>query len=502
MKSYQIALASSLLLIGLQGCFWDDAKAKVEEAKKSINSEIASAKRTADGLISDPALRDSAMNLLKSVMPEGVTVSSALEIADSLSSSGKLQQLTAALTATGAGTELKDLAQCLKAIPKQRNIPNPDCYGPTLEIKADLHPDYKPGDNMNFPQLPSGDLGIWTPTWQNPNGKTIACAAAKTNQLIGNASYYPDLAVGSMAMMVCVAAFHGDTLPGNGSKIDMTDKIKKLTDAAKLSTPWKGSFQKATIANENGSYRIELEGVLSDDTLKINALHSASTQAGNITIQSKRPKGEGNIGPAASPLHSVQVKYSQSGDTKNIQFASTGYGQGPNISESVNRWKNSLSSGNLNIDSMSFDADLNLMTAAISPTKAKIAYGWKAGAGDSHLRVFNAEVNGNTGTAWFGFSPQTNQGIDKIADLLSIKGMICNWAGPGNKHDPLPLVQRQELSKANNTWEASRSNIKYAPTNSCTVDNAGVFPTLGALPSHELLKLEGSNYSFSVPVLP
>jgi len=95
--------------------------------------------------------------------------------------------------------------------------------------------------------------------------------------------------------------------------------------------------------------------------------------------------------------------------------------------------------------------------------------------------VFNIGLNYDTpterrdGEAYFGYG-------DDIATITAtgtstIKGFICNWAGPGNSHTLKDYFQRQHITFNDGTgkWRpsgtpeaASSSNITFAPTNSCT----------------------------------
>ncbi len=94
---------------------------------------------------------------------------------------------------------------------------------------------------------------------------------------------------------------------------------------------------------------------------------------------------------------------------------------------------------------------------------------------DSNSRVFNIGLNYNStteardGEAYFGY------GDDIASSTGTIKGFICNWAGPSNSHTLRDYFQRQNISfnDATGKWRpsseaASSSNITYAPTNACT----------------------------------
>lgn len=500
---------SALVLVGLQSCIWDSAKKAVDDAKASINQQIADAKRSADGLIEDPALRDSALNKLRDLIPDSLAIASNLN-AGSESYSAKLATLQNALNiAKGTGTSSADLAMCLAAMPKiKTQINNPNCYGPSLNFDPSKHPDQNGINVQQQNQLPAFDLGLWTAT---ENGQ--ACAAAKMNQLTSNASYYADLAVGSMAMMVCAAAFQGDTIPGDGKVLNLSSRLNQIQGAqVKIDT--------ALISHEGDTYHIVLKGVLNNDSVRIESKHNPSSGAGVIAVLSKL--GQSNNGGLDFPYRATSVKYNQKSKQISYRLASAQYGNpagAQNANTAVQNWKNSIQASTLelNIDPSTWSNDLNLIQASFDGQNSKVAYGWQAGAGDGMLRVFNAQTQGNTGTAWFGFSPTCTNGnsmpgsqscstnpisVTQLDQLLKIDRMICNWAGPGNNHTGQKLVQKQTMQLSGTQWTPIESKIRYAPTNSCTVTDAQVFPTLGAVNPHELLSLDASNYDFSVPLLP
>ncbi len=123
--------------------------------------------------------------------------------------------------------------------------------------------------------------------------------------------------------------------------------------------------------------------------------------------------------------------------------------------------------------------NFEMLTANYNPKTlaGRYAFGWQAGVGDSHSRVFNVTVNTTTpldGEAWFGFGDALSRGGD-----ASIKGMICNWAGPGNNHDLRAYAQRQFIryNDASGVFEpvSGGSDITYAPTNACTYEGGGSF---------------------------
>ena len=60
-----------------------------------------------------------------------------------------------------------------------------------------------------------------------------------------------------------------------------------------------------------------------------------------------------------------------------------------------------------------------------------------------------------------------------------LKGMICNWAGPGNSHTANNYFQYQKivLSETATQWDistdANSNKISYAPTNNCSSTAGG-----------------------------
>ncbi|WP_369601229.1 hypothetical protein AAIA72_15680 [Hahella sp. SMD15-11] len=127
----------------------------------------------------------------------------------------------------------------------------------------------------------------------------------------------------------------------------------------------------------------------------------------------------------------------------------------------------------------------NIYVADFSPEtgEGKYLYAWQAGSGDSHTRLLmlNLSADQSTGalhgTAYFGFGDRV-----QTTTAPTFKGMICNWAGPGNDHSTLAdRVQRQVIRQnlTTNLFEldstvTDNSDITYAPTNSCTY-----YPALG-----------------------
>ena len=97
-------------------------------------------------------------------------------------------------------------------------------------------------------------------------------------------------------------------------------------------------------------------------------------------------------------------------------------------------------------------------------------YAWQAGTGDSHARALAATTTYDSGT-----DTRTVQGYFAFTDVLattdgSLLGMVCNWAGPGNRHTPAALFQSQTatLTGTAAAFVATASHLNYAPTTACS----------------------------------
>lgn len=491
----------------------DEAKEDIEEVKASINSKLSEAERTAEGLLEDPELRDSAMTLLKTVIPDSLAISSVLaEVDNGQGFDAKISRLDSVLSkASQESDPIKGVTGCLRALPaKMDTWGSPLCYGPSLVYNNEAHPDNNgqmqqnptnPPMTNNDPmqmqgnQLPGGDLGIW----EEKQGEKLACSAAKLNQLSHNTAIYSDLATGSMAMMVCVSAFAGDTLPGLGETLDVSKIISKIQTKAKFGD--KGmQITTATVTNTDKGYDIDLVGTFKERPFSIRTLHNASEKMGAISViagpatQEQTTNDQGPQNPQMSNWRATSLKYRRSEGKTNFRMISSAQ------SDSSTAVKSLSNQGEVSTKSTDFIGDLNIAQGSMSTKGGHMAFGWQAGSGDGFLRVFNASTDGELGHSWFGYSKNDNS--NDIRNLLKIDGMICNWAGPGNSHTPKLLAQKQVMERVDKRlWVPTTSNILYAPTNSCDVDNTDlkVFPTMtdGEI-KNNLLPLSDYSNSFNL----
>ncbi|PIU56404.1 MAG: hypothetical protein COS89_06070 [Deltaproteobacteria bacterium CG07_land_8_20_14_0_80_38_7] len=356
---------------------------------------------------------------------------------------------------------------------------NPECYGPTVDYTN--HPDSDGGSGGG--SMPIGDLGIWGSTQG-----TEPCAAAKLNQLMDSVGSKVDSAVKLFASMACTLNIDALDLPEVGRTIDLKSGFENILSANSISQI---SVTTATLVrSENDAeghavYDYAFTGVLTNNENPRNTefyLRHIPLDDNNATYKGKlsyviadgaeNPTGvaAGSVLYSKSSATSLVTRMQDatyqasegvpsplSEDTKEIDPTNT-YDEDP-----INGWNNGFYYVLFSIDPQ---------TGAGS-----YAYAWSAGSLDSHSRAFNATLSvaddgTKTGCAYYGFGPK----ISLNTDLGTIDGMICNWTGPNNIHEPVALVQRECMVSSDNSFIIDPSidlNITYAPTNSCNSSGGG-----------------------------
>ena len=419
--------------------------------------------------------------------------------------------------------ESGSISDCIAALPSLPDTSSPVCYGPTVDYTN--HPDYVEGDSESEfspsedGQLPVGDLGLWV---ESEPGTDTACSAAKLNDLVSKAAYNVDLAIGSMAMMVCAAAIEEEDLPETeGESIDLTDVLS--TDVSVI------SITAATITRENfddGSeaYTSHIEGTItsSGEGFVINLEHSPESETGLLQLERGSTQKRG-----------VSVVYTMDEDNISYKLISAQF-QG---SEATPGEVVYADDGQITLISKDDigptpitegnDGDVHVMIAEVDAESGHghIAYGWNAGGRDDHYRVLNVmtfysededseeqeedteetdeeseveteeeetDTESAEGHAYYGYAPSPSDAEPESLNLdlsETEAGMICNWAGPGNSHDTTESLQYQELVLEDDVWTAQVSNILYAPTTNCDLDAAD---SATFTPTDEIFDGEGS----------
>ena len=365
---------------------------------------------------------------------------------------------------------------------------NANCYGPTLKFTN------HPGGSSMQTDMPSGDLGIW----KELEGEQ-ACAAAELNSRMKGVSSRTLMGLMGLASMIAVANKSGLTLPTAGTSLD----LKPYMTALGLT---KVTFNTATLALDSTgkvwSYTLAISAKDMNDTahdVSLALTHTpGSSEAAYEGLFNYRVSGQfgGNncnsggpapmmVGTESTMNGTLYYKRSASGVVVNSREG--GYcGAGTIAPTAFDTGVDSTSTYKLLDPSIVYDAtnsplgwadNFSILAGKFDPStlQGDYVYAWQAGKGDSHSRTFqmHAAADAATGDAYFGFGKTvgTTDG--------SIDGMICNWAGPGNSHTPLPYAQHQPI-KFDATVKGfivgtAGSEITFAPTSSCIYENTGTF---------------------------
>ncbi|MES2205736.1 MAG: hypothetical protein V4525_02940 [Pseudomonadota bacterium] len=351
------------------------------------------------------------------------------------------------------------------------------CYGPTLNYIN--HPD---GSGANSGQLPAGDLGLWNETVSSSD--TTACIAAQLNRNIYAASQQVNMGVMVLAGLRAVSLASTGTPVSTGQVRDLTTKMNDLAISSSI------SFNSAALARDSTgdiwTYLVDM--TYTDSSNKVSQIqftlaHTRGAGAnfpynGLMTYKISDSVNAGNCPITAGTternvVHVGTLKYNRI----NAESMEVNHRSGQYCGGLANLPTNLVDGdGQLNpsatYDSVSgkgWGDDFSRFAQVYNPQtgEGKYVYAWQAGFGDGNSRIFGVNINTNqTGEGYFGFS-------DAIMTTTGeIKGMICNWAGPGNSHVPVLYVQRQALAwnSTLSKWEVATtggSDIRYAPTNSC-----------------------------------
>lgn len=382
---------------------------------------------------------------------------------------------------TGAATPSAGVA--FNAAAFLRTPVNAGCYGPTILYEG--HPDGLP----NSGTLPSGDVGMWSTI---DSASSAACAAAQLDARMDGVSLRVNTGLMTLASLINVASAAGKSLPAVGGTVDLLAEMNAALGptltftTASIAQPLSGSY----------TYRVEFSFVDGAATRKaeIRLTHapggSRNAYSGLLTYAVTRGAGDLQNCPPSSggTLDVGSLKYTRNSSTSMTLVHREGnYCGNGTATPLASSYANFSGDGQLDPagkwnGSKGWANNFNRFGAQYDPTtlKGSYAFGWQAGHGDSHSRVFNIGLNFNAGTelrdgeAYFGY------GSDISGSDGKIQGFICNWAGPGNSHVLSDYFQRQHITFNDTTglWRptgeaASSSNIGYAPTNSCDVPTAG-----------------------------
>ncbi len=359
---------------------------------------------------------------------------------------------------------------------------NAGCYGPTVLYQG--HPDWVAGNPPKDGTLPSGDVGIWTAV---DTATDWACAAAQLDARMDGVALRSNTSLMTLASLINVANTAGKSLPAVGATVDLKAEMNVAFSpdvaftTATISQPVAGSYSYSvafsfTHSSGTRNAEIRLSHAPGASKNEYSGLLTYAVTRGGSDLQNCNGKAPGTVDVGtlkytrttrtAMTLVHREGNYCGAGTatplaTSYANFSSDGQRDPAGKWSGTKGWANNF----------------NRFGAVYDPTtmKGNYTFGWQAGLDDGNTRVFNIGLNFNStteardGEAYFGY------GDDIASSTGTIKGFICNWAGPGSSHTLKDFFQRQNISFNDTTgkWRptleaASSSNITYAPTNACT----------------------------------
>jgi hypothetical protein len=359
---------------------------------------------------------------------------------------------------------------------------NAGCYGPTVLYQG--HPDWVAGNPPKDGTLPSGDVGIWTAV---DTATDWVCAAAQLDARMDGVALRSNTSLMTLASLINVANTAGKSLPAVGATVDLKAEMNVAFSpdvtftTATISQPVAGSY----------SYSVAFSFTHGASTrnAEIRLSHapgaSKSEYSGLLTYAVTRGAGDLQNCPGASggTVDVGTLKYTRTTRTAMTLVHREGnYCGAGTATPLATSYANFSGDGQLDpagkwTGTKGWANNFNRFGAVYDPTtlKGNYTFGWQAGFNDGNTRIFNMGLNYDTATearsgeAYFGY------GDDIASSTGTIKGFICNWAGPSSSHTLKDFFQRQHITFNDTTgkWRpsleaASSSNITYAPTNACT----------------------------------
>ncbi len=359
---------------------------------------------------------------------------------------------------------------------------NAGCYGPTVLYQG--HPDWVAGVPAKDGTLPSGDVGIWTAV---DTATDWVCAAAQLDARMDGVALRSNTSLMTLASLINVANTAGKSLPAVGATVDLKTEMNVAFSpdvtftAATISQPVAGSYSYSvafsfTHGSGTRNAEIRLSHAPGASKSEYSGLLTYAVTRGGSDLQNCNGKALGTVDVGT-------LKYTRTAKTAMTLVHREGNYCGVGTATPLaTSYATFSSDGQLDpagkwIVSKGWANNFNRFGAVYDPTtlKGDYTFGWQAGYEDSNSRVFNIGLNYNAtteardGEAYFGY------GDDIASSTGTIKGFICNWAGPSSSHTLKDFFQRQNISfnDATGKWRpsleaASSSNITYAPTNACT----------------------------------
>jgi hypothetical protein len=364
---------------------------------------------------------------------------------------------------------------------------NAGCYGPTVLYQG--HPDWVAGSPALDGMLPSGDVGIWSAV---DTATDWACAAAQLDARMDGVALRSNTSLMTLASLINVANTAGKSLPGVGDTVDLKTEMNAAFNpdvtftTAKISQPFASSYSYSvafsfTHGSSTRNAEIRLSHAPGASKNEYSGLLTYAVTRGASDLRNCNGKALGTVdvgtlkytrnARTSMTLVHREGNYCGAGTATPLATSYASF-SGDSQLDPAGKWNGTKGWAN----------NFNRFGAVYDPTtlEGKYTFGWQAGDLDSNSRVFNIGLNYNStteardGEAFFGY------GDDIASSTGTIKGFICNWAGPSASHTLRDFAQRQHVTFNYGTgkWRltgdfASSSNITYAPTNSCEVATEG-----------------------------
>jgi len=416
--------------------------------------------------------------------------------ANGAGATGQELSLPAQIAAINDRLAKTTVAECLQGIQLQPSEGHASCYGPSLAFVN--HPDavlaagpvfdnsswcptYEAG-NAADGCLPSGDLGIWSPT---EPGTGEACTAATMNAQLMSAASVVNSSVTLMAGLICVAQVNeADLAPGAGA-LDLHDTLDQNLEGATFTT---ASLQRLPDGDGGrATYRIAIAGTVGTTPVDIVAVHSPGSDAAGL-MNGYLDKVDGmydtSYRKAFSLLYQVEagkLRYElRSGNTTvEVERAELFAEDGTfDFVRQVQRENGAGMAGGGIYERAEIDGTTGL---------GSLIHAWQAGNGDHFTRVFHASTSADaaggpdTGFGYFGNGSSLDS--PTVGDMI---GLACNWAGPGAQQHwvngapnlDTENVQAQTMARDAATGRfvpVGEDHISYAPTRSCNASAADGF---------------------------
>jgi hypothetical protein len=413
-----------------------------------------------------------------------------------------------------------------------RNALPATCYGPPIDFTA--HPDAGLCADSDDGNLPQGDVGIWTEMEPKQDYADVTipaqpCVVAKVNSLVSVVQGEVDMAIDLSSSLLCAAKVKGkDQLPAEGEIKALSAVLQEVLDDAAIPADISLATLKRETDTEDGFpvYLTKIDAVLGDPDdkqagISLNMRH-VPTSPDNRTYKGKlwyTITGIDQVtGPCDTNMHefAVSLLYSKNASGKlkyRLQRATYCQGEAEpfdadfNI-DADNKYKLIPEDNTPNLKGWIANYNEGIFEIDTETGSGKISYAWQAGSPDTNTRVFVAELDADTdgsksGCGYFGFGPSAGS-----ANVGSVNGMICNWAGPCNDHTTQDFVQRQCVTYDPETKQFSSDsdllNIEYAPMISCDYDGSGSFVYDGhtGAGSNELLQISTMEQDITPPTKP